>query len=182
MMFALRAKMAAKKHWFHGKSPEAKKAYIAAHPNSIYAKQVKPVMSKRNPMRLTTEQRESLRTRRAEEERERARAFHEMQDRRQDPKAHAKRMKEHDKNIKLYSGKADGLAKKVDAAKAKVAKHTASGSHHLSSAKANLRAATLKHESMKQMVDGMKTRKDVAQKAHEKHHAKKAAKAPKAKA
>lgn len=41
MMFALRAKMAAKNHWFHGKSPAAKKAYIAAHPNSIYAKQAK---------------------------------------------------------------------------------------------------------------------------------------------
>lgn len=28
-------------HWFHSKSPAAKKAYIAAHPNSIYAKQAK---------------------------------------------------------------------------------------------------------------------------------------------
>lgn len=25
-------------HWFHSKSPAAQKAYIAAHPNSIYAK------------------------------------------------------------------------------------------------------------------------------------------------
>lgn len=28
-------------HWFHKKSPAAKKAYIAAHPNSIYAKSAK---------------------------------------------------------------------------------------------------------------------------------------------
>lgn len=33
--------MADAKHWFHSKSPEAKKAYIAAHPTSIYAKQAK---------------------------------------------------------------------------------------------------------------------------------------------
>lgn len=29
------------KHWFHSKSPAAKKAYIAAHPKSIYAKEAK---------------------------------------------------------------------------------------------------------------------------------------------
>lgn len=29
------------KHWFHSKSPAAQKAYIAAHPKSIYAKQAK---------------------------------------------------------------------------------------------------------------------------------------------
>nr|DAF93775.1 MAG TPA: hypothetical protein [Myoviridae sp. ctshb19] len=33
--------MADKNHWFHSKSPAAQKAYIAAHPNSIYAKQAK---------------------------------------------------------------------------------------------------------------------------------------------
>lgn len=31
----------ADKHWFHSKTPAAKKAYIAAHPNSIYAKQLR---------------------------------------------------------------------------------------------------------------------------------------------
>lgn len=31
----------ADKHWFHSKSPAAKKAYIAAHPKSIYAKEAK---------------------------------------------------------------------------------------------------------------------------------------------
>ena len=33
--------MATKDHWFHSKSPAAQKAYIAAHPNSIYAKGAK---------------------------------------------------------------------------------------------------------------------------------------------
>lgn len=33
--------MAVKEHWFHSKSPAAKKAYIAAHPNSVYAKAAK---------------------------------------------------------------------------------------------------------------------------------------------
>ena len=29
----------ARKHWFHDKTPAQKKAYITAHPNSVYAKQ-----------------------------------------------------------------------------------------------------------------------------------------------
>lgn len=32
-----------KKHWFHNKSPAAQRAYIKKHPNSVFAKKVRPV-------------------------------------------------------------------------------------------------------------------------------------------
>lgn len=54
--------MAAKKansdHWFYSKSPAAQKAYIAAHPNSIYAKKATPKGKTRTKKEATDARRE----------------------------------------------------------------------------------------------------------------------------
>lgn len=159
-------------HWFHSKSPAAQRAYIASHPNSIYAKNARAGKVRRSPADYTKEEREAIRNRRAEHDSMRAKAWYEMQDRHNDPKAHAKRQKDREKNLNLYTSKVTSAAKKLDAAQAKVDKHTASGSRHLTAAKEALRKATRTHKGAVEYVKGLKKRIKEADTAHKDYHKK----------
>lgn len=163
-------------HWFHSKTPAAQKAYIAAHPNSIYAKQAAQKsanMAKRNPARLSEEARKAIKEKWDAQDRQRAVEFHKVSNKRYEPKVHAKAMKQREKHRSLYQKKADSLVPKIAEAKAKMEKHKASGSRHLQSAKTNHARLVNRHKTLRDMVKSSEAHGKAAQKAFDKFHGKK---------
>lgn len=159
-------------HWFYSKSPAAQKAYIASHPNSVYAKNAARLKAKHSASRLTPERRQALLDEKNAQDRQRAKVFNERKNQKYDPKVHAEDMKNREKSRKLYQRKVDSHAKKIDAAKARVDKHKASGSPRLKAAERDLSKLKIEHGSFKKIVTGIDRMAKSAQKAYDKHHGK----------
>lgn len=169
-------KRPARDHWFHDKTPEQKKAYIAKHPNSIYAKPSARQRAMTAHLNRTPEEKALHLTQQKERERARSAKHHEIINRieakRHDPAEHASRQKNYESAIESLTKKVEAANKKIEKLKAKVADQKAKGVKFAATAVA-LREEQYKVKQYKQSITAKKASAKADVSSHKAYNRKK---------
>lgn len=168
-------------HWFHSKTPAAKKAYIAKHPDSKYAKNLRGEAIRKH-LALSPEERATKRA--AQESVEsvqraaRVKKHNDIKAAYYEPKAHEKRQAGYLKSHDQFKKKMEKSAAKVTELTAKLAQHKANGKTALmQKTKIKLEDEKRKHKSLQTTVKDRMSRHKLGAKNFKEYHATQAKKA-----